>query len=185
MVQLVVLLQLYLFGLCSFFFNCSGNLFSSPRFRDLLIRRSEFASLSETSQFRKMSANSKQWFNGNDYSSNNCGGTIQLYYSSSFGYCEQKNDTSSYIISEILLSNGNWSYTDTEYNTNSQCSGSPSQVVTGTFPECSNEITSFGLSYGGYSITNSIPPMPAGVLYRYIIIIMYDSNTRIIQYILV
>ena len=124
-------------------------------------------------------ANSKQWINSYAYSSNNCGGTIQSYSSSSFGFCEQKNDTSSYI-AEVLLSNGNLSYTDTVYNTNSQCKGSPSQVVTGTFPQCSNEITSTGLSNGGYSITNSIPSMPAGVLFRYMIIIMYDSNTRII-----
>jgi hypothetical protein len=185
MVQLVVLIQFYLFCLCSFFFNCSGKLFSSTTkcfFRDLIVRRSELASLLETSQFRKMSANSKQWLNGYEFSSHNCGGTVLYYYSSSFGSCEQKNDTSSYIVSEILLSNGNWSYTDTEYNTNSQCSGLPSQVVTGTFPQCSNNQN---YSYGGYYTTNSIPSMPAGVLFRYMIIIMYDSNARIIQYIMV
>ena len=93
MVQLVVLIQFYLFCLCSFFFNCSGKLFSSPTkrfFRDLIVRRSEFASFSETSQFRKMSANSKQWLNGYEFSSHNCGGTVLYYYSSSFGSCEQK-----------------------------------------------------------------------------------------------
>jgi hypothetical protein len=170
MVQLVVLLQFYFYGLCSFFFNCSGKLYSSPskKFRDL-VRRSKFASMSETSQIRKMSADSKQWLNGYDYTAINCDGTVQAYFSSSFGYCAQNNYTSSYIISDVSLSNGNVSYTDTEYNTNSQCSGSPSQVVTGTFPQCiaPNETGPSWASYGFYSITNSIPPLPAGLLYRY------------------
>jgi hypothetical protein len=179
--QLVLLLQFYFYGFCTVIYNCSGqlnfNYSPTKKFRDLLFLRSELVddgmilplaststSTSEQSKFRQMSANSKQWVNAKLYSSKNCpSSNIEYYYSFSFGYCVQ-NGTSSYINSATALSNGNISATESFY-TNAQCSGIPSEVIATTVQQsCSNDGDS---SSEIYSITNSIPPLPAGLLSRY------------------
>ena len=179
MVQLLLLLQFYFYVFCTIIFTCSAeqNYDSSPtkKFGELLALRTEFSdgmmlqltsSVSETSKFRKMSTNTKQWVNGKTYSAINCPSkNLQAYVSFSIGYCVQ-NGTSSSITSASSLSNGNYNITMSVYS-NSLCSGTPSTTMTKTLKQnsCPNSGNS---SSEYYSITNSIPPLPAGLLSRYV-----------------
>ena len=102
-----------------------------------------------------------QWLNFKMYDSLNCKGDIVSYISSSNDGCIQ-NGTSSYYVSASTLTDVELILTKSSYS-NTQCSGTPSNVVTMTEPSCTN---SNGTSLQIYSITNSIPPLPGGTFFR-------------------
>jgi hypothetical protein len=110
----------------------------------------------------------QQWLNVKTFSTTGCqSNSLESYQSVAVGICTQNDTSSSYINSVTALSNGNYSITESSY-TGTQCSGTPLNVVTFTVrPGCQNSDTSYSVEY--YSITNSIPPLPAGLLYRYIV----------------
>jgi Protein of unknown function (DUF3430) len=142
--------------------------------QDQLFQRLEFAqnmqpikvsSSLTPSKVRKMSVQ-QQWINikylnGKDCPSN----LVQGYGSLATGICIQNDTSSSYISSASALPNGDYSLTESFY-TGVQCSGNPSKVETQTRPSCLNSDSTSGGSTQIYSITNSIPPLPGGLLRR-------------------
>ena len=176
-----VVLQFCLFGVSIIKWKCSevGELFVSKKLnsiRDHLLQRSTDAqslqytvveSSSSPLSVRKMSVQ-QQWVNAKLFSGKDCqSNAVYFYLSIATGICIQNDTSSSYISSASALPNGNFSVTQSFYS-DVQCSGDPSQNETGTIPNscCINSDGTPEESWIYYSITNSIPPMPGGILSR-------------------
>lgn len=99
------------------------------------------------------------------YYSNHCNNNnlMSYYFGELFGDCN-KNGTSSFSESFTIQSNGNLTIEASIYN-NTQCNGTPSKDIAKTGSNCMSSNNN-SVSLKSYSVTNSIPPLPGGILFR-------------------